>query len=106
LAGRFENAQIWDFQLIEAMVRNLDHYKDIDHFGQSLVTPILDSLSNGDNLTAPEQVVEQTKQLRLDVAVFAQDFCAPSAERCQPVLLKNIEEFSNQPSEPVRQISH
>ncbi|MGD2128817.1 MAG: hypothetical protein PVJ17_05900 [Lysobacterales bacterium] len=88
-----ENAVIWDFQLESDMSLELDRYKDLEHFGQATVQEILGDMQAGRNRVSGEQLEQRTAVLERWMSGYARDFCARQPERCQPALLRNLEEY-------------
>jgi hypothetical protein len=88
-----ENAFIWDFQLDPGMSRKLDHYKDLEHFDQATVQEILGDMQAGRNRVSGEELAQRTRVLERRMSAYAEEFCARQPERCQPALLRNLEEY-------------
>ena len=88
-----ENAFIWDFQLDPGMSRKLDHYKDLEHFDQATVQEILGDMQAGRNRVTGEELAQRTRVLERRMSAYAEEFCARQPERCQPALLRNLEEY-------------
>lgn len=93
MSGEFHNARVWDFQSVDWMTREFRHYKDLDHFGQTIVKAVLTSLAAQQDVTAPQQVMRNTESLSRKITAFTQAFCKDLPEKCQPVLLENLKEF-------------
>lgn len=91
--GGLQNAVFWDFQLLSQLTEDLDRYKDLEHFDQRTVQEILQDMQAGSNRVTGEELVQRTAELSRRAADYTAKFCADETDRCQPVLLENLNRF-------------
>lgn len=85
------NVRLWDFQQVEWMSRDFSHYKDLEHFDQQVAQAVLAGMSEGTFRVSPARLADNTSQLEQSVLAFTARFCRQNTNRCQPVLLENLE---------------
>ena len=78
---RFDNARVFDFQVVERVTHDLDNYKDLEHYSLEISDWIIESIAQGrhrvSELTYPKVLAQQARQ----VEAYRQEVCTPSAPR-------------------------
>ena len=88
--GETENVRLWDFQLVNWMNRELQHYKDVEHFDQQVIRAILSDVSNGRHRVSPKQLASGTERLGREIRDFTRQFCRDEPDRCQTAMRENL----------------
>jgi hypothetical protein len=58
---------------------------------------VLDGMSEGTFRVSPARLLDNTSQLEQSVLAFTARFCRQNTNRCQPVLLENLESSRQAP---------
>ncbi|MGB7451269.1 MAG: hypothetical protein WBM36_03985 [Lysobacterales bacterium] len=85
--GQFPNVEVYDFEVDWATNENLERFRDLEHFDQTILRNIFVQISKRNMRVDRETMLANTKDLHRRINNFSKLFCSENPGHC-PITLK------------------